>query len=185
MTFSLTWFLAVIVLVLLYGWVGRSSRKTVMGVFVDDRERISLNHFQLVLWTILVLATLIAAFVSSGFDATALEIPQELLILIGISVGSGVASGAVKSVKDAPGSPAKVARGNPRPAQVFLAEEGAQANQTVSISKFQNFVFTVVAALAYVVLTLRAQDYPALPEQVLWLIGISHAGYIAGKIPNA
>ncbi len=72
----------------------------------------------------------------------------------------------------------------PRPAQLFLEEEGREADQVVSITKFQNFVFTLVVAFAYVVLTIKAQDYPVLPQQVLWLIGISHAGYVAGKVPN-
>lgn len=183
MSFNLAWFLSVVALMVLYAWMGHSSRARISGLLIDGRQRYSLNHLQLFLWTILVLSTLLGLFISSGFDATALEIPQELLVLIGISVGSGVASGAVKSMKDASAA-ANVKTGGAKPSQVFLAEEGQNADKVVSITKFQNFVFTLVVVFAYIVLTIKAQDYPALPEQVLWLIGISHAGYITGKIPN-
>lgn len=196
MSFTFAWFVSAAVLIALFALVGRVARRSVVGLLVDNRERYSLNHFQIAVWTLLVLSTLLAAFISSGFDATTLEVPEQLVILMGISLGSATASGAVKSVKDAipkamvarkgpfptpEGPPREI---SPRPAQLFLEEEGVRADQVVSITKFQNFVFTLVAALAYVVPTFKVQGYPELPQQVLWLIGISQAGYVAGKIPN-
>lgn len=181
MGFTAAWLLAAGLLVALYATFGRITGPSFAGVLVDNRQRYSLNHLQIAIWTVLVIATLIAAFVSSGFDVSALEIPQPLLVLMGISVASGVAAAAVKSRKDS--DKAHIARGNAKPSQVFLEEEGGSANQAVSITKFQGFIFTLVAATAYVVLALKAQDYPELPEQVLWLVGISQAGYVAGKIP--
>jgi hypothetical protein len=184
MSFTLAWFVSLIVLIAAFVLVGRVSQNSSVGLLIDSRERFSLTHLQLSLWTLLVLATLVAAFVSSGFDSVALDIPEELLILMGISVGSATAAEAVKSVKDAPGSNAEVKNKSAKFSQVYLEEEGKQANAVISISKFQNFVLTLVAAFAYVVLTLQAQDYPTLPSQLLWLIGIGQAGYVAGKIPN-
>src|SRR5260370_17304003 len=73
----------------------------------------------------------------------------------------------------------------PRSAQLFLEEEGARADQVVSITKFQNFVLTLGVAFAYVFLTIKAQAYAALPPQVLWLIAITHSRYFVGKIPNS
>lgn len=187
MNFTLAWFLSLVVLVAAFVFVGRVSQQGSAGLLIDSRERFSLTHLQLSLWTLLVLSTLIAAFISSGFDPVALDVPEELLILMGISVGSATVAGAVKSSKDAPGSNADVSTQGAKAAkfsQVYLEEEGKQANGAISISKFQNFVLTFVAAFAYVVLTLQAQDYPTLPSQLLWLIGIGQAGYVAGKIPN-
>ena len=184
MTFTVAWFVSLLVLGAAFVLVGRMSQQGSAGLLIDSRERFSLTHLQLSLWTLLVLSTLVAAFVSSGFDPVALDVPEELLILMGISVGSATAAGAVKSAKDAPGSNADVKGKGAKFSQVYLEEEGKQANGVISISKFQNFVLTLVAAFAYVVLTLQAQDYPTLPSQLLWLIGIGQAGYVAGKIPN-
>jgi hypothetical protein len=196
MSFNLAWLLSVAVLVAVYAACGRVSRKSVVGLLVDTRERYSLNHFQITVWTFLVISTLSAAFISSGGDVAALEIPNQLLILMGISLGSAAASGAVKAMKDdtRPGAIARAGKLTlkngttrdivTRPAQVFMEEEGDRADEVVSITKFQSFVFTVVVALAYIVLTFKTQDYPVLPEQVLWLMGTSQAGYVAGKVPN-
>src|SRR5260370_33760823 len=71
----------------------------------------------------------------------------------------------------------------PRSAQLFLEEEGARADQVVSITKFQNFVLTLVVAFAYGVLTIKAHAYAPLPPRVLWLLGISHAGSVLGTTP--
>ena len=181
-SFTLAWSLAAFVLAAVYAVVGRVTRRSVGGLLVDSRERYSLNHFQLLTWTLLVLSTMIASFVSSGFDVAALEIPPQLVVLMGISLGSAAASGAVKSLKD--GMPGvTIPHGNPMPSQILLEEEGRNANKVVSVTKFQSVAFTVVGALVFTVLTLKAQDYPVVPEQVLWLLGTSQAGYIAGKVP--
>src|SRR6266542_2109282 len=166
MSFNLAWWLSAFVLIVAYVWFGRASRKKVTGVLIDSRDRYSLNHFQITLWTFLILSTVLAAFISSGFDVAALEIPETLVVVMGISLGSVVASGAVKRSKDVGG--AHIARGNTKPSQIFLEEEGKEADRVVNITKFQNLVFTLVAAFAYLVLTFKTQDYPNLPEQVLW-----------------
>ncbi|MCW5983142.1 MAG: hypothetical protein KIT09_33945 [Bryobacteraceae bacterium] len=196
--FTWFWIGSFVVLIFLAGLMGYACLKNWLGLLIDDRGRFSLNHLQLLMWTLLVLSTLCAAFLVSGLDPESLRIPQELLILMGISVGSATLAGAVKSSKDLPGSTALVARRGmqvdrpdgtkapiePKISQVFLEEEGKQADAAINITKFQNFAFTIVAGLAYVVLTLRSHGFPVLPEQVLWLVGISHSGYIGGKIPN-
>ncbi len=224
MSFYVAWFLSALALIVIATLVGYAAKDNLLGLLIDERDRFSLNHLQITMWTILVLSTLGAVFISNGFDAAGLAIPRELLILMGISVGSAVGAGAVKSSKDADGSGARVARHgkieltnegvqryqaalrakappsaqsapstqsvpNSRPtpqrvAQMFLEEEGDQADEVTSITKFQNLVFTLVTGTAYVVLVAKTQFYPELPEEVLWLIGISHAGYLGGKIPN-
>lgn len=32
--------------------------------------------------------------------------------------------------------------------------------------------------------TWKAENYPQVDEQILWLLGISHASYVGGKVPN-
>jgi hypothetical protein len=191
------WILSAIGLLVVAALFGKKTRNSPLGILMDDRERYSLNHLQVVMWTILILSTWLGIFISSGFNHQVLAIPQQLLVLMGISLGSATLTGAVKSSKDAPGSGARPvikrklllsdgATKNMPPSlrQVITEEEGDQADQTVSVTKFQNLIFTFVAGFTYIVLTYKANAFPTLPQEVIWLIGISHAGYIGGKIPN-
>jgi hypothetical protein len=189
--FNTWWLVSTIALLAAMAYAGWKAKGTLLGLLIDGRGRYSLNHIQVAMWTLLVLATWLAALLASSFDPGRLSIPTTLLGLMGISLGSAAASGAIKSAKD--GSGAKVARAGAslgtraivaRPSQVYLEEEGGQADQSVSVTKFQNFVFTIVAGITYASLAYKAQGFPELPEQLVWLIGISHAGYLGGKMPD-
>jgi len=173
------------------------------GILIDDRERFSLNRFQLTMWTILILSTFLALILANvGSPTAAMAIPNELLGLLGISLGTGVVAGAVKDGKNIlrpgkiGGGPDFVARlpvavrqplnpgVPPRFAQVFLEEEGDAANKVVNVTKFQNFIFTIALGVVYVVLTYKARGYATFGEQALWLLGISHGTYVGGKVPS-
>src|SRR5262249_17978029 len=127
------------------------------------RGRYSLTYFQIVLWTIVILSSALGVLISQGFDPTNFVFPPQLLGLMGISAGSAVLATGVKGAKDAPGSTAKVARAGfftrsdgtttpitPHIAQIWLEEEGDQADKVVSITKYQNFIFTLVILVFYV-----------------------------------
>lgn len=196
-SFQAAWLGSLVVLLGLGVWVGTLARRGPLGVLVDSRGRYSLTHFQVVVWTIVILSSLLGVLISHQFDPSVLTLPPTLLGLMGISAGSGVLATGVKGSKDASGSTARIARAGafalsdtstrevkPRFAQVWLEEEGDQADQVVSVTKYQNFIFTLVILAVYVSAALKAGALPNLPENVVWLIGISHAGYVGGKIPN-
>ena len=196
-SFQVYWSVSFVVLLILGFLLGRQTGRGSLGILIDGRERYSLTHFQIVLWTIVILSSVIGALISQGFDTRDFQIPPQLLGLMGISAGSGVLTTGVKGSKDALGSTANVARKGtfklsngttttiaPRFAQIWLEEEGDQADKVVSITKYQNFIFTLVILGFYVVAALKQGGVPKLPENVVWLIGISHAGYVGGKIPN-
>ena len=116
---------------------------------------------------------------------------------MGISAGSAVLATSVKGSKDAPGSTANVARAGtftlsdnttttitPHFAQIWLEEEGDQADKVVDITKYQNFIFTLVVVGFYVTIAWNTGGLPVLPDNVVWLVGISHAGYVGAKVPN-
>jgi hypothetical protein len=74
---------------------------------------------------------------------------------------------------------------------VVLQEEGPLIDQVVDVTKFQNLIFTLVIAGVYITLLIdRASTgspgYPNLDAvpNLLWLLGVSHAGYLAGKLPD-
>jgi hypothetical protein len=209
--FYLEWAVSGAVLVIFAALIGRATGYGVVGILIDNRGRYSLNRLQLVIWTLLVLSTLLGLFFSSGYTKAGIDaaftIPQTLLVLMGISVGSATVAGAVKSNKDLTGNvqtagilpptaalaKAAVAKGavgpvlvKPHFAQIFLEEEGSQIDNVIDVSKFQNFFFTLALAVTFVVLVANSDPhaYPQFSEQVLWLLGLSHAGYVGGKLPT-
>jgi len=206
MSFYVLWFVAILVLLLLAGLAGRASKHGWLGILIDGRGRYSLNHLQIVMWTVLVLSTMLALFFYSRPPTLqAFAIPNTLLLLMGISVGSAATAGAIKSGKAVKNAAvqvqgilpaAAVVPGGalfipPHPAQVVLQEEGPLIDQVVDVTKFQNLIFTLVLGVTYVVLLLDSvgvgtPGYPNLDAapNLLWLLGISHAGYLAGKLPD-
>jgi hypothetical protein len=172
------------------------------GVLVDGRGRYSLTHFQLVVWTIVVLSLVSGIFFGRWIDGVSdplgFTIPGDVLGLLGISAGSAVTAVAVKAGKDKTDARARVAASGsadpPQLAQIFLLEEGAYADKVVDVTKFQNFVITIVLVVAYVALAIHeivhersARAVTALPTlsgSFLVLLGISHGAYLTAKIPG-
>ncbi|MBI5721436.1 MAG: hypothetical protein HZC37_27515 [Burkholderiales bacterium] len=199
-SFAVLWPVSALVILALGVLAGCSATGKVAGILIDSRGRCSLTHVQVVAWTVLILSAFAATLVASNFDLSKAKLSTDLLGLMGIAAGSAVLSTGVKAVKDAPGSAAKVARdGTAVPAvgtaaattirvkfaQIWLEEEGDFADRVVSITKFQNFIFTLVALATFVSLAMSVGGLPtAMPENFLALLGISHAGYVGGKIPD-
>ena len=194
------WAGSAVVLIGLALALGLIVTKRLLGLLIDSRGRYSLTHFQLSLWTIVILSLLAGVFFGRwqhNVDPLGFTIPSGTLGLIGISAGSAVAVTAAKVAKNTT-RPANVAASAPGPwrpslTQIFLQEEGSYADQVVDITKFQNFVITVVLVLGYIGLAVHtvtaagdASKVTALPTfsgTFLVLLGISHAGYLAGKLP--
>src|SRR4051794_35249147 len=86
--------------------LGRAVKPTrsVVGILIDSRGRFSLTHFQLVAWTLVILPLISGVFwgrLLENVDAPLnFEIPSQVLGLLGITIGSSVAAGTVKSAKD-------------------------------------------------------------------------------------
>lgn len=197
------WAISAAILVGIAVLLGNRLHDGPLGIFIDNRGRYSLSQLQLVLWTILILSLFAGFFwgrLWGGSPQTALSfnIPQNLLFVFGISLASTATAIATKSFKDnMPGS--NVAHSvpaspddNKRPffAQVFLVEEGAMSDKAVDVTKFQQFWVTLVLIAAYTALAIGAinsgktDSLPDFNQQIVLLLGISHTGYIAGKIPQ-
>ena len=198
-----SWGISALVICGLAGWLGAAvgPKPDAFGILVDRRGRFSLTHFQLVAWTIVIVSLMSGVFwgrlIDGSDDPLGFSIPGEVLGLIGISLGSSVAAVVVKSAKDAM-APERIAASNARDvphfSQMFLVEEGAYADQVIDIAKFQNFVITLVLLVAYVALAIDSIDdagsaaelteLPSFSGTFLTLLGISHATYVAGKLPT-
>jgi hypothetical protein len=197
------WAVSAAVLLLVAVGLGATIREGPLGILIDSRGRYSLTQFQLVLWTIVIVSLISGVFwgrLVHHLGAAALEfsIPDELLIVLGISVGSAATSSVIKASKDAD-HPERVAASAPdgdppRFSQIFWVEEGAMADRAIDVTKFQNFWFTVILVIAYVALAIatltelgditKLTGLPGFSAQFVTLLGISHAAYVAGKLPT-
>ena len=191
---------AILALAIGLSFVMRPTRP-LFGILIDARGRYSLTHFQVVGWSILILSLLSGVFwgrlVDGASDPLGFTIPDQVLGLLGISAGSAVLVTAVKASKDAT-RPASVAASSdadlPRFSQIFLLEEGEFADKVIDVTKFQNFIITIVLVIAYVGLAINAiedagsaeamSSLPGFSGTFLVLVGISQAAYVAGKVPN-
>jgi hypothetical protein len=204
-----------------------------IGVLWSARNTYSLSRLQIVLWTLLVLSALAAVvacrahglFVHGGESglATALniEIPTQLLVVMGISVASGAAAPAILSLKSQSSGPSQpalnaaevrtgdnlqaVGRVIVRPVDaaplikdVFQGDEVSTAG-TVDIGKLQQFIVTLLLVGVYFTMLLMmfwtgeapkpvdpnavigSSGLPPLSDSFVYLLGISHAGYLAYK----
>lgn len=196
------WAGSAVVIIFLAVIVGRLTTLRWLGIAIDSRGRYSLSQLQLALWTVVILSLVAGVFFGRlwhGADPLGFTIPAQVLGLLGISAGSSVTAIAAKVQKNTT-HPASVAASapvgswEPKLIQIFLQEEGTYADQVVDITKFQNFIITIVLVVGYVVLAVNsihsagtAAKVTALPTfsgTFLILLGISHAAYLAGKIPS-
>jgi hypothetical protein len=196
----ISWVISAIVLILSAGWVGYSAKKNMLGILLDSRGRFSLSQFQVVLWTILIFSllsgTFIARLLNGVDDPFNITIPDQLLVVMGISIGSTAAATAIKAAKDLdPNVTIKDANNtNPQLSQVYMVEEGKGPDNTVDIAKFQHLWLILIVAGAYMLTAIAVisrlttpADFNMLPgfdNTMVTLLAISHAGYLAGKLPN-
>lgn len=194
------WIVSALVIVLLAMAVPRTLGT--QNVLRDARGRYSLSRLQVMLWTVVLLSLTsgmaFGRFAAGQVDVAGFQIPKQVLTLLSIAIGSAVVAAAIKVVKSTtrPDSVAAYPRGKERGRllEMLTVEEGASAGRSIDLSKFQNLVITVLLVLLYVaqaVAALKAVDNPAgiggLPafsESFLMLLGISHAGYLLGKLPS-
>ncbi|MEM9048671.1 MAG: hypothetical protein AAGC92_08115 [Pseudomonadota bacterium] len=173
---------ALLLITIIYGYwlTGRTY-----GALFDDRRKISLSRFQIVLWSLLVLS----AFAAAAIEAHSADIvvPENVWALMGITVGSAAGSSLLKS---APALQNKLSRNTEDAAgslRDILETEAKAAMPTVDIGKLQMLLITLAvwASYAYALwewkLATHGDSMPEISGGVVTLIGISHAGYLTVK----
>lgn len=172
--------------------VGHGLTGLARGIFVDDRNKLSVSRLQMFLWSVLVLSTYLSAVLANvGLGATeplAVSVPEPLWLAMGVSTSSLVASpyvlhrvkGRNVAVNDAPR--------DSRWTDLVRGEERGFVH-VVDLGKLQLLLVTVVLVLAYgsVVGYALAEDgkvvrsLPRIDDAFVIMLGISHAGYLAKK----
>jgi hypothetical protein len=174
-----------------------------LGLLIDSVGRYSLTQTQLAIWTITVLSLIAGVFIGRLWVGTpsplGFDIPAAVLAVMGISVGSTLASNTQKALNvanhpDVVAASAPVDGFRPSLTQIFLQEQGTYADQVIDITKFQNFVITIIVVLAYTTIAVNALNSAGTPANfaglpgfsgtLLVLLAISHGGYLAGKLPT-
>ena len=179
------------------------------SLLLTELNTMSLSRAQTILWTILVVGSYICL---SFAHMSIVQIPGSVLGLIAVSIGSSVAASVVmsnKTGKDA--DPAEIAAAKAKngegttasgtafawsdPKYASLADmlegdELADAH-TVDLAKVQMFFFTLAGAVVYAGMVYNelvggkiATSLPDLPQQLIILMGMSHTGYLGGKMVN-
>jgi hypothetical protein len=189
----LPWLITVALLIVCFTIIGRLPPIVDWrGVLIDQRNKMSLSRFQLVLWSISVFSAIITYGVLNAVwgrsSPLALSIPKELWILLGISTTAFVAAPIVLGTK---GSSLDT---NP-PGQhawrdIFYGDDTGNADQ-VDFSKVQQFFFTLVLVAVYAVSigsTLISAipfsstlTFPPIDAGFIGIMAVSQTAYIAYK----
>ena len=205
--------------------VGYLINKQLAGVFIDNRNRLSLSKLQAGAWTVVVLAAFATAAAYNAaaphlaydtVDALKIVIPGELLLAMGISATSLVATPGLLSLKasetpDGKEVDAAAARMQPNAqapalpppngkvlimnspadaslADLFTGDEVGNAG-VADLGKIQQVLISLVLIGAYAVYVFQyfstsltiIPTLPVLDQSFVWLLGISHASYLAYK----
>ncbi|MEL6236075.1 MAG: hypothetical protein AAFR46_16885 [Pseudomonadota bacterium] len=173
---------ALLLVMVIYGyWVtGRTY-----GALFDDRRKISLSRFQVIIWSVLVLSAFVAAAL---YMRTAdITVPENVWALMGITVGSAAGSNMLKSapaMQDKLRRNTEDAKGSLRD---MLEDESKDTLPTVDVGKLQMLLITLVVWVSYAYalwewdLAVNGHQMPEISGGVVTLIGISHAGYLTVK----
>jgi hypothetical protein len=172
--------------------VGHGLTGLARGIFVDERNKLSVSRLQMFLWTVLVLsAYLSAALANVGLGATeplAVTVPQPLWLAMGVSTGSLVASPLVLHRAKGKGVALNDTPVDSRWTDLVRSEERGLVD-VVDLGKLQLLLVTVVLVLAYAIVVGHAladdskiiRALPGIDDAFVIMLGISHAGYIAKK----
>ena len=136
----------------------------------------SLSRTQICVWTIIIAsAYLYLYFCVGGKVAAALTINQTALWLMGISAATAAIGGSIDSTQST------LQRHQNEPSSGFWTDLLSDDNG-ISIHRFQNVLWTIIAMGIYVYKVYITQDLPDLDPTLIGLTGISSATYVGMKI---
>ena len=161
--------------------IGDKSYSPFTAFFLDkETNSFSLSKFQLLAWTAVSIFGYVYLFVCRmlvQWDFTFPPIPDNLPQLLAISAGTTVAATGITSTVGSKGA------GPVQPSYAdFISTGGLVVGE-----RFQFFVWTLVGCLGFISLLLlkdpaAINELPKVPDGFLYLMGVSSAGYLGGKV---
>ena len=160
--------------------VGR-KRLALLQTFILDPETnsYSLSKFQLFAFAATFIFAYLYVLLSRWlvqWQFSLPDVPNTIAGLLGISAGTTVASAGLTAARGAKGA------GFQQPSGADLISTGG----VVVPERFQFFVWTIVACGGFLALLIgqdpaKVNDFPELPAGLLYVMGVSAAGYLGGK----
>jgi hypothetical protein len=170
----------IIFVVLRYAASGARYSMITRFLLDADTNSFSLSKFQVFAWlTIIVFAYVYVLFCRITIQGVMKwpEFPGAVAGMFGLSLGAAVASSAVTESKGNKGAGAE----HPSMADFF------SSGGVVAADRFQFFVWTLVGFFGYLSLLWFSDPttiatVPAVPDGLLYLMGVSAGGYVGGKL---
>jgi hypothetical protein len=139
------WIAVMILLTAFLSIAGKGVTGFWWGALIDDRNMMSLSRLQIILWTIVVLSGFLAAAMTNiaadtGQSPLAIQVPQQLWLLMGISTTSLVASPLIRSTKRA---------GVPSRQQAEAGFRAMAQQRGISVDRASDFVTARGVEVAY------------------------------------
>lgn len=190
-------FLGIAALLLLFAaLVGWGITGHVGGLLMDPTkgQRMSLSRLQALAWTFLVIAAYLNAFIvniAGNFqNPLDVAIPGELLVAMGISLGSLAGAKVVLAVKNSQSPTESTVYKSPTPrwSDLFQGDTVDTAG-SLDLGKIQMFYITIALVLGYGIVVAAKfahveggiSTLPPLDSAFVALLAISHAGYLTTK----
>jgi hypothetical protein len=142
----------------------------------------SLSKTQALFWTCLVAFSCVYVYT---LKAAFLMIPGQMLILLGLTGGTALAS-RINAASNAPDVPKdvmdyvkkEVQKGGRIPRLRDMVSIGGRMN----IYKFQMVVFTIITGIIVFVELIKSFNFPEIPESLIILMGVSNSLYLGNEI---
>jgi hypothetical protein len=202
------WLLCLALVLLLTGSVGKTITGHMRGFLLDKRNKYSLSQLQAVVWTMVILSSL--ATIVLAYGSLKIALSGDLLALMGISFASLGGSLVIKDQQAKPdqetvdAAPAALPDGVERQGRLARNHEDTRARWSdifraeileesienkLDFGKFQLFLVSLIVVVGYVLVIFKegfgtedALALPALSQEVITMIAISHAGYLGLKV---
>ena len=159
---------------------GGNRQMKLMLLFLDpETDTYSLSKLQFYLWTLAALFAYAYLFISKVFvqGGPWPDVPGTLPGIIAVSAGTAVGSQIVTGAKGSKGA------GAPNPSISDLIMSGG----VVAADRVQMLLWTLAGVAGFIVSSLHyapgvIPTLPAVPQNLLYLMGLSSAGYLGGKM---
>jgi hypothetical protein len=149
-----------------------------MGLFLDEDGQPSLSLFQILLWTIVTVWSLLFVFFSTG---NLLTMTQQVMVLLGIA-GAGSLAARWVAANRPPAPSTTRGDGVAKPPAFWAILEN---NGQLDLFKLQLFLFTVLIATYVVFRVVRQSAFPEIDAEFLTLMGVSNSLYVGSKFAQS
>ena len=136
----------------------------------------SISVSQALFWTLIVAFSCVYVYM---LKAAFILIPAQILLLLGITGGTALASRINSTSRDE--IPKELMIDSQRK-DVPRLRDMISINGRPNIYKFQMMVFTIITGIIVVVELIKASNFPEIPESLIMLMGLSNTLYLGNEV---